>query len=303
MNLPPPPPSFRLNAPIDVNALLEEPEPEHNWLVPGLLERSDRVIFTGGEGEGKSLLHRQMAIQIALGISPFTLEPMRPCRVWLADMENPREAIKTEIRKICESAGVSPPEPGWLTVANWEAGVDLTDPRWEQSIRYELLQSPPDILFAGPLYKLAGDDLSNEAVSRPLSAALDRLRVEFGFALILEAHQINEQVAFDPKARHFRKNREARPYGSSLWRRWPEIGRCLFTDGTLWAWRNDRVERNWPKKLQRGDTWLWELQAEVCLRVGCENPLTGKQERYCSELCSHAARQQNYRQRAKVTAD
>src|SRR5690606_18386294 len=40
--------------------ILAEPE-EYDWLVEGLLERGDRVLFTGTEGFGKSTLCRQVS--------------------------------------------------------------------------------------------------------------------------------------------------------------------------------------------------------------------------------------------------
>lgn len=56
--------------------------------------------------------------------------------------------------------------------------------------------------------------------------------------------------------------REMRPYGSSLFLRWPEIGIGLKPDGEqgdLWVgrWRGDRLENNWPDKLVRGQIWPW----------------------------------------------
>ena len=39
----------------DLLELLDADEPEYDWLIPGLLERGDRVILTGSEGFGKAL--------------------------------------------------------------------------------------------------------------------------------------------------------------------------------------------------------------------------------------------------------
>ncbi|MEU1152672.1 DnaB-like helicase N-terminal domain-containing protein, partial [Streptomyces sp. NPDC005918] len=40
----------------------------HDWVVPGLLERGDRLILTAGEGGGKSMLLRQIAVAVAAGV-------------------------------------------------------------------------------------------------------------------------------------------------------------------------------------------------------------------------------------------
>jgi ATPase subunit of ABC transporter with duplicated ATPase domains len=63
---------------LDLDAFLAEPDPEYDWLIPGLLERGDRVIVTGQEGKGKSTLLRQIGVQVAAGIHPFTLDDIVP---------------------------------------------------------------------------------------------------------------------------------------------------------------------------------------------------------------------------------
>ena len=57
-------------------------------MIPGILEATDRAIFTGGEGAGKTTLVRQMAILSAAGINPLTFDAMDPARVLIVDAEN-----------------------------------------------------------------------------------------------------------------------------------------------------------------------------------------------------------------------
>jgi RecA-family ATPase len=40
-------------------------------VIPGLLERRDRLMLTGEEGLGKSYLLRQIAVMAAAGLDPF----------------------------------------------------------------------------------------------------------------------------------------------------------------------------------------------------------------------------------------
>jgi replicative DNA helicase len=59
------------------------------------------------------------------------------------------------------------------------------------------------------------------------------------------------------------KIREMRPFGSSLWLRWPEFGLALKRDPDrrtslkVGRWRGDRVNADWPKRLDRGTVWPW----------------------------------------------
>ncbi|WP_233152672.1 AAA family ATPase, partial [Mycobacterium sp. NS-7484] len=49
---------------------------EHHWLIPGLLERMERIVLTGAEGGGKTVLCTQLATCMAAGMHPFTGEPL-----------------------------------------------------------------------------------------------------------------------------------------------------------------------------------------------------------------------------------
>jgi hypothetical protein len=72
----------------DLWDFLDGPDPGYQWLMPGLLERGDRLMITGYEGWGKSVFTRQLA----LGSLPAsTRSPARapsPCRVLFIDCEN-----------------------------------------------------------------------------------------------------------------------------------------------------------------------------------------------------------------------
>jgi hypothetical protein len=286
--------SFKLKQPTWASDLVQEPDPEKKWVVEDMLERGDRLIVTGNEGEGKSTWLRQLAIQFASGIHPFTLKPMNPCKVLLVDLENSREQIKAETKKITERAGIEVPGEPWLAIADWPAGINLTHADFEAAFHDVLNEYRPDVVIGGPLYKTAEVSLSDENASRQVTAALDRLRAEFGFALIMEAHQVNESTAFDNQAGRFIKNRPPRPFGSSVWRRWPEFGLCLFTDGTLYKWRGDRQARAWPMRMQRdGDVWLWEVDSGTCPVCGDDRP-EGK-DRYCSTRCRETAKKRRQR--------
>jgi hypothetical protein len=67
--------------------------------------------------------------------------------------------------------------------------------------------------------------------------------------LIIEAHS--------PYAESARTKRVIRPYGASLWSRWPEFGIYLGETGEIKHWRGQREERAWPHKLRWDQPWPW----------------------------------------------
>jgi hypothetical protein len=109
-------------------------------------------------------------------------------------------------------------------------------------------------VLLGPTYKLASGDPTREEVAKAVADALDALRAEHQCALVIEAHT--------PYTNNSGR-REIRPYGASLWSRWPEFGIFLDRNGRLEHWRGPRDEREWPSRLRRAEPWPWALDANV----------------------------------------
>jgi hypothetical protein len=224
------------------------------WLVPELLERGDRCVLTGREGYGKSTLLRQIGLGAALGLNTLstnTLDPVHtPATVLLVDLENTPRQLRREFRKALNAVAHDRVER--LTerffVESRSEGLVLDDVRDREGDRRWLEETiegtRPELLIIGPIYKMIDGEPSEEVPNRNLVKWLDRLRVLYDLALLLEAHSPHDAN---------------RPYGWSGWKRWPEFGLHLHEDGRLDHWRGQRDERNWPARLTKGvpADWLW----------------------------------------------
>lgn len=220
----------------------------YDWVIPGIVERQERVILTAEEGAGKSTLLRQIAIQAAAGIHPFTGASIDPITVLHIDVENTRRQSRRRYRPMRIQAGANL-DPHRLRIELRTAGIDLTTSTDRDWLTATCQHVQPDLLILGPIYKLANGDPTEEKSSKPVAMAIDAVRDAVDCAVILEAHAA--------KAPTGQRRRPHEPYGWSGWLRWPEVGLWLDTNGELTPWRGAREERSWPEKLERGGDWPW----------------------------------------------
>jgi RecA-family ATPase len=239
----------------DLYEFLDGPEPIYQWLMPGLLERGDRLMITGYEGWGKSTLVRQIALGCASGVHPFTGESTEPVRVLFIDCENSETQLRrglTRMMPVLTETYAQPPEPGQMRIITRMGGVDLTGDEDAQWLLERCVAHKPDVLFLGPLYYLYAEGSNDEAVMRKVQKAIDAIRVRLGCAVVIEAH---------PGHGSFGK-RPTRVAGSSVWLRWLESG-IGFTDYDqtdmqvaspleVVNWKKHRSERSWPSHIMHG---------------------------------------------------
>lgn len=221
----------------------------YDWLVPGLFERRDRLIVTGGEGAGKSWLMRQLAITMAAGIHPFNLnERIAPLRVLVIDAENTEQQWSRGARYItwlAEKHGTASPKSNVVVAAG--VRLDLTTSQDVNQVHRLITGHNPDVLYIGPLYKLVPKAINTDDDAAPLIVALDGFR-DRGLLLLMEAHAGH--------AKTFGGDRDLRPRGSSALLGWPEFGfglELIDEDMARFVpWRGGRESRDWPKQLRKG---------------------------------------------------
>lgn len=232
----------------------------YEWIIPGLLEKQERVIVVAAEGVGKTMLARQVAICSASGVHPFTFQPMEPITTLMIDLENPERIIQRTSHNIMrEAVKMAKTKKVDAHLYIQPAGLDLTSSR-DRAIVESLCQKiKPQLIVMGPLYKAYVDNgtKSSEALAVEVAKFLDKIRDVYGCALWLEHHAPLGSSA---------SSRELRPFGSSVWSRWPEFGISLTPDpialdGYVYQvghFRGARDNRAWPIRMKRAVRFPFE---------------------------------------------
>lgn len=247
----------------DLHQFLAVVDPPTSWVIPGLLERGDRLIWTGTEGLGKTMVVRMLAVCAAAGVQPFTDERFTPQRVLMIDCENSPRQSRKHFRNLERVARLrlSPVPDDGLFIIHKPMGIDLAradDAAW---LLERVTAHKPDLLICGPFYRLHAAEKEEESAARRVVTALDAARLQADCALVVEHH-----------APHGNSNgvRALRPFGSTLLMRWPEMGMgispaseetpCRNVD--VKPWRGNRDERHWPRALRWGNSdtnWPWVI--------------------------------------------
>ena len=246
------------------SALIGETDDDsYDWLIPGMLERGERVMIVAAEGVGKTMLARQVAILAGAGVHPFTFGRMRPVRTLFVDLENPERIIRRTSRKILANVQANygerldPEAHLWIK----PDGINVLKPADRALLEAQIEATEPELLVLGPLYKSFIDPGSKtaEAVAIEVAKYLDELRTRYGCALWLEHHA--------PLGNGL-SGRDLRPMGSAVWMRWPEFGYALAPDpvavGTtpeylVQQWRGPRDLRQWPTRMKRSELFPFEV--------------------------------------------
>ena len=249
------------------NFISESDNDDFDWVIPGLLERKERVIVVAAEGVGKTMLARQVAILSAAGVNPFTYQSMPPIRTLTIDLENPERIIRRTSRSIMNASIARTQLMNGKRVQQVEAhllikpaGIDLLSVSDRLLVEETVEKTKPDLLVLGPLYKsfIDSGNRTSEAVAVEVARFLDYIRDQFGCALWLEHHApLGSSLT----------TRELRPFGSAVWSRWPEFGISLQPDPTSMEgyvydvrhFRGGRDERPWPTKMRRGKIFPFEV--------------------------------------------
>lgn len=226
-------------------------------IIPGVCYADSRIVVVATEKGGKSVLLRQIAFCASQGIHPFrTDEVIDPVRVLVLDLENPVRELQTtghllrhRLKKLVDY------DPSRLMIFRRPGGIDITARHDRGELEAVLEHFRPQLIVGGPVYKMtpASKWDNEQKKADAVQNELDRLRIRFGCALMIEHHAPIGNGG----------SRELRGMGGTLWQAWPDVSISLKSENN---YRQFNVERphpergsfDWPTSFTRGRTWPWE---------------------------------------------
>lgn len=152
-----------------LSELLDQADDEPDWLIPGLLERRDRLMLTGQEGLGKSYLLRQIAVLASFGITPWDHIPrMEPIRALIYDCENSWSQVRRKVRPLVDFAR-STGADGDRVMVQCTSRIDICRDRDLAGIHRAMDAFQPDLVVIGPLYRLTPEPSTTTTKPPPSS--------------------------------------------------------------------------------------------------------------------------------------
>lgn len=233
------------------------------------VDSSDHTYLAGRElvPTHNSTLLRQIAVQVAAGIHPFALTEAEPKRVLVIDAENEPGQTRqswTDLVGLAAYHGHPIERDQLIVLEEWDTEIDLADKAWHEWLHERIHGYQPDLVILGPLTNLVGRDLKDDEPVRRLKSAINTGRTICDSAFIMEHHA--------PHRNPSDKKRSLRPYGSSMFLKWPDYGYGMSPDADReghYQWERTRWPRvrtrNWPDTLRWGkpntSEWCW-MEAE-----------------------------------------
>jgi hypothetical protein len=251
---------------LTLRELLDAEDEPYDWLIPNLLERGDRLILTGEEGQGKSVLLRQIAVCAAAGLHPFGRGTIEPMKALIIDAENSERQVRRGMRGLVAQVGMrGRRDPRDHVMIECTGRMDITSDMVLSRLHQTIDAQLPDVITIGPMYRLTPKAIQTDDEAAPVLAALDTIK-DRGITLLIEAHAGHGHGASG--------SRNMRPRGSSALLGWPEFGYGLTIDREtegqflLERWRGDRDEREWPRWIEHGKTLPWAIAERQSIEWG-----------------------------------
>lgn len=248
-----------------LNQFMAATEETHEWVIPGMLERQERLMLIAPEKAGKTVLTRQFAMMLAAGRHPLNASiAVPPVRTLLVDLENPAPTARRDLRRQAEQLeGLWSAENDMAWMLHRPAGIHLGDASDRVMLRSVVERLKIDLLCISPIYKAYdGLERSWEEQAFGVQKPLDRLREDYNCAIWMEHHA--------PWGGERGGAREIRPIGSSRWQRWLDYQVALTPDRQyppypelLWKSIKRDERKISPTKIVRsreGASWVAEWE-------------------------------------------
>ena len=238
-----------------IGQLVEQETEQAEPLLGPLVKRGMTTVIGGYGGAGKSTMALQMVKSIVTGEEFLGWDGAGDSTAFIIDLEQGLSVAQNRVweaftgkpvgndtrslkDRIIEDVGILKDEWEHVHYADWQEGVELHQPGPGLDVVREVLEERrPDVVMIDPVYKLfMGTDMNEQLGVTMFVREIQKLRTEFGFALILPMHPRKPGLKPSGLTMHDL-------YGSYIWSAWAETIMMIRRNGELSSlqFEKDRV--------------------------------------------------------------
>lgn len=187
-----------------LSAMLRVESEQAESLLGPLVRRGLPTLLGAYGGHGKTSMGLEMVEAIVCGTEFLGWKGEGGCRALIVDLEQGVSIAQQSVMKAFYPADYEPGESvpdiidtmelgehmDRIHYADWQEGVTLSEPGPDLDVLEEIIaRERPDVVMVDPVYKLfMGSDTNENVVIGAFIREIDKLRVRYGFALILPMH-------------------------------------------------------------------------------------------------------------------
>ncbi len=220
--------------------LMREEIPDEEWLIPGLLTRSDKLIIFAAPGVGKSILVQQLAVALATESSFLGLDVQPGAqRILFIAGEGDLRELQSRGQRI---PGATPDERIWY----WPVPLfAMNTIRGFNRMMEFAAELRPTLTILDPIYPLMMGSMSEDEPVGDFVRNMNRLQHFAGCAIILTHHTHRPVKDQEDDENNF--------FGSMLWEAWAKQTWSMRRDGPTEHYVSLRVvkDRNAINELKR----------------------------------------------------
>jgi hypothetical protein len=174
--------------PLDLASIVDAPQADPPWIIPGWMAASDRIVFGAQPGFGKSYVLLDLALALTSGQPFLGIDVAKTQRVTIIDEENPIVQNQRRLQHLMRGRGIGREEAAELPLRVFVKNNIRSDAAGE--LRRELDRNPTDWLFFDSLIRFLGgrNESASQDIAEWFSTFLTPIEADYDVKILMLHH-------------------------------------------------------------------------------------------------------------------